>query len=65
MARRARWSHGQANGAPLRAQRPGSFKHLPQGVRLEDTISTKDEVAHADPEAGHDTNREFMLRYAG
>lgn len=50
---------------PFECSDPDRFKHLPQGVRLEDTISTKDEVAHADPEAGHDTNREFMLRYAG
>jgi hypothetical protein len=44
---------------------PDRFKHLPEAVRLEDTVTTKDEVAHADPEAGRDTNRDFMLRYAG
>jgi hypothetical protein len=44
---------------------PDRFRHLPEPVRIEDTVTTKDEVAHADPEAGRDTNRDFMLRYAG
>jgi hypothetical protein len=41
------------------------YQHLPQPVRVEDTISTKEAAPVADPEAGRDTERDFMLRYAG
>jgi len=49
----------------VKAADPDRYRHLPEPIRIEDTVTTKDEVAHADPEAGRDTNRDFMLRYAG
>jgi hypothetical protein len=47
------------------AAEPGSerFKHLPARVRLEDTVATKDTRVPRDPEAGRDTDRDFMFRY--
>ena len=44
---------------------PERFKHLPEPVRLDETVTTKDESAVPDPEAGRDTDRDFMLRYLG
>lgn len=44
---------------------PDKYRHLPEPVRLEDTVEVKDEAPVADPQAGLDTEREFMLRYSG
>ena len=44
---------------------PGLYSQLPEPIRLEDTVETKDERPVPDPEAGCDTDRDFMLRYAG
>jgi hypothetical protein len=41
------------------------FKHLPEPVRLEDTVETKDTHVARDPEGGRDTDRDFMIRYSG
>ncbi|MGH3447050.1 MAG: hypothetical protein ACRDQA_14425 [Nocardioidaceae bacterium] len=40
------------------------YKHLPEPVRLEETIATKESDPPPDPEMGRNTDREFMLRYA-
>ena len=43
---------------------PGSrFRHLPEPIKLEDTIATQDTGAPPDPEGGRDTDRDFLLRY--
>lgn len=39
------------------------FKHLPKRVRLEDTVTTSDTEPVPDPEAGRDTDRDFLIRY--
>jgi hypothetical protein len=41
------------------------YRRLPPAVRLEDTIAVKETEAAPDPESGQDTERAFMLRYAG
>jgi len=46
---------------------PGAerFKHLPERVRLEDTVTTQDTRVARDPEGDRDTDRDFMIRYSG
>jgi hypothetical protein len=46
---------------------PGSqrFKRLPERVKLEDTVESQDTDPARDPEGGRDTDRDFMIRYAG
>lgn len=41
------------------------FKRLPERVRLEDTVESKDTNVARDPEGGRDTDRDFMIRYSG
>jgi hypothetical protein len=41
------------------------FKHLPEPIRLEDTVEGKDTRAARDPEGGRDTDTDFMIRYSG
>ncbi|WP_225754711.1 heme biosynthesis protein HemY [Actinotalea sp. Marseille-Q4924] len=42
---------------------PGPFTVLPEPVRLEDTVAGQEVTPARDPEAGRDTETEFMLRY--
>jgi hypothetical protein len=44
---------------------PERYKHLPERVRAEDTVESKDTRVAPDPEAGRDTDRDFMIRYSG
>lgn len=39
------------------------YKVLPKRIRLEDTIAELDTRAVADPERGHNTDNDFLLRY--
>jgi hypothetical protein len=39
------------------------FTELPARVRLEDTVATHDVRPVPDPEAGRDTDRDFLIRY--
>jgi hypothetical protein len=39
------------------------YRHLPEHVRLEDTITTQETEPARDPRGGQDTERDFMLRY--
>ena len=41
------------------------FKHLPEPVKPEDTVESQDTEPPHDPEGGRDTDRDFMIRYAG
>jgi hypothetical protein len=41
------------------------FKHLPERVRPEDSVESKDTRVARDPESGRDTDRDFMIRYSG
>jgi hypothetical protein len=41
------------------------YRHLPAPVRVEDTLATTDAEPVPDPEAGRDTDRDFLLRYSG
>jgi hypothetical protein len=41
------------------------YRQLPEPVRIEDTIATKEVEPAPDPDAGRDAERDFMLRYAG
>lgn len=41
------------------------FKRLPERVKLEDTVESQEADAARDPEGGRDTDRDFMIRYAG
>jgi hypothetical protein len=40
------------------------FAKLPEPVDLDDTVTTQDTASAPDPEAGRDTDRDFLLRYA-
>ena len=44
---------------------PNKYRHLPEPVKLEETVESKDDSPVPDPQAGRDTERDFMLRYAG
>ena len=44
---------------------PGRFRQLPEPVRLEDTVAMHDTEPVPDPQAGINTETEFMLRYVG
>ena len=44
---------------------PSKYRHLPEPVKLEDTVEIKDDSPVADPQAGRDTERDFRLRDAG
>lgn len=50
------------DGSIARAKR---FGRLPDRVRPEDTVETKDTRTARDPEDGRDTDRDFMIRYSG
>lgn len=52
---------------PVDEPTPGSqrFKTLPERVKVEDTVESKDTRVARDPEAGRDTDRDFMIRYSG
>jgi hypothetical protein len=39
------------------------FRKLPARIRLEDTVTTCDVEPVPDPERGHDTDRDFLIRY--
>lgn len=39
------------------------FDHLPEPIRLEDTVAEVDTRDVPDPEAGRDTDRDFLIRY--
>lgn len=39
------------------------FSHLPEPIKLADTIATQDPTPLPDPEGGRDTDIEFLLRY--
>ena len=41
------------------------FKRLPERVKLEDTVESKDTNVARDPEGGRDTDRDFMFRHGG
>jgi hypothetical protein len=41
------------------------YKHLPEPVRIEHTVASQETRPARDPEDGRDTNRDFMIRYAG
>jgi hypothetical protein len=43
--------------------KPERFKNLPKAVRVEDTITSQDVEPVPDPEAGRDTDRDFLIRY--
>lgn len=44
---------------------PNKYRHLPDPIDLDETVEIKDESPVPDPQAGRDTERDFMLRYAG
>jgi hypothetical protein len=46
------------NGASARR-----FAVLPRPIKLEDTIASHEVRVAPDPEAGRDTDRDFLLRY--
>lgn len=39
------------------------FDQLPEPIRLEDTIAESDTTGVPDPEAGRDTDRDWLVRY--
>jgi hypothetical protein len=39
------------------------FRRLPEPVRLEDTVAEVDVRPVPDPEAGRNTDRDFLIRY--
>ncbi|WP_035770086.1 hypothetical protein [Arthrobacter castelli] len=52
-----------ANGEPDSAG--GRYSELPEPVRAEDMIATKDTRPVPDPKMGRDTETDFLLRNAG
>jgi hypothetical protein len=54
------------DGAAAQPQRePNRFKTLPKRISAEDMVETTDTHVARDPEGGRDTDRDFMIRYAG
>jgi hypothetical protein len=51
--------------AARRGQDPNRFKNLPKRISAEDMVETTDTHVARDPEGGRDTDRDFMIRYAG
>jgi hypothetical protein len=41
------------------------FKHLPEPVKLEDTVESQETEPARDPDGGRDPERDFMIRYSG
>lgn len=41
------------------------FKRLPKRIPVDDMVETTDSHVARDPEGGRDTDRDFMIRYAG
>ena len=41
------------------------FKRLPERIKLEDTVESQETNPARDPEGGRDTDRDFIIRYAG
>ncbi len=46
-------------------QVPARFRVLPERIDPDTMVISKESEAPGDPEAGRDTDRNFMLRYAG
>ena len=44
---------------------PARFRTLPERIDPEKMVTSKESEPAGDPQAGRDTNRDFMLRYAG
>lgn len=44
-------------------QVPARFRRLPERVDPDKMVTSQESEAPSDPEAGHDTDRDFMLRY--
>lgn len=40
------------------------YRHLPEPVRLEETITSQETDPAPDPDGGRDPDRDFLLRYA-
>lgn len=45
-------------------QPSGLYDHLPDPIRLADTITSQESDPSPDPDSGRDPERDFMLRYA-
>jgi hypothetical protein len=41
------------------------YTRLPERIKVEDTVESTDTRVARDPEAGRDTDRDFMIRYSG
>jgi len=39
------------------------FKELPKPIKVRDTLASQETCDAPDPEAGRDTDRDFLLRY--
>jgi hypothetical protein len=53
-------------GTPVRPEEDASrFKHLPKRIPADDMVETTETHVARDPEGGRDTDRDFMIRYAG
>lgn len=52
-----------SSGAPGTAARP-DYRHLPDPVRLEDTVAEHETRPVPDPDGGKDPEQIFFLRYA-
>ncbi len=48
---------------PVGAPEPNPYTELPPAIRLDQTITSQEAQDPADPEAGRDTDRDFLLRY--
>ena len=44
---------------------PARFRTLPERVNPDEMATSQESEGPADPEAGRDTARDFMLRYSG
>jgi hypothetical protein len=54
---------GEAEDAPQAGSE--RFKHLPEPVKLEDTVESQETEVARDPDGGRDPERDFMIRWAG
>lgn len=60
------WKKRRPSVPPPRAPLPPvSYRRLPEPVPYDDLVESKDPFPPPDPTRGRDTERDFLLRYAG
>ena len=62
---RRKGRHERGRGQERAHRALPDFTHLPEPVRLADTVTSQEVEPAPDPQGGRDTETEFLLRNAG